>query len=128
MRRHRTLRALVAVASAYGLVLQALLLGLVLGLTAAPASSSPTAWAVLCNPSRTVPADAPGAGGAPHAPTCCVAGACGLALGLAGAPLPLLPEPTRQAGEQLQPQVRDLVLRVARGHLPQARAPPLAAA
>lgn len=128
MGRHRHLRAFAAVLAAYGLVLQAVLVGLVLGATAAPAAHVAPAWAVLCNASGLVPAPdgAPSGQKGARAPTCCVAGACGLAVGLPGAPSVLPPVPVRLA-EAISPAASpEGVHQGPRGHLPQARAPPFA--
>ncbi len=121
------MHAVAATLAAYGLVLQALLMGLVLGTTAAPASGSRPAWAILCNPSG----NAIGQDGAPsgqkgggRAPTCCVAGACGLSFGLPGAPASLPPVPLRVAHLSQRPEAQVFLLGSPRGHLPQARAPP----
>ena len=121
------MHAVAATLAAYGLVLQALLMGLVLGTTAAPASGSRPAWAILCNPSGNAigPDGAPsGQKGGGRAPTCCIAGACGLSFGLPGVPVTLPPAPARIAHLSLRPETRAFLFRSLRGHLPQARAPP----
>lgn len=123
MRRHSHLRTCAAILAAYGLVLQALLLGLVLGVSAAAASSTAPGWLVLCTPSGTTPAP-DGGGPKTAAPTCCVAGACGLAFGLPGGTVAALDIPVRFAEAAVLPAERATVIPQRRGHLPQARAPP----
>lgn len=122
-RRHSHLRAFAALLAAYGLVLQALLLGLMLGVSAAAASSSSPGWLVLCTPSGTTPTPE-GGGPKTGAPTCCVAGACGLAFGLPGGTATPLDIPLRFAQAAVLPPARAIMAPQRRGHLPQARAPP----
>jgi len=126
MRRQPKMRAVAATLAAYGLVLQALLMGLVLGSTAAPASGSRPAWAILCNPSGIAVGQdgAPSGSNGGRAPTCCIAGACGLSFGLPGAPVALPPVPAQVAHRSLGPETRIFFFGSPRGHLPQARAPP----
>ena len=121
------MHAVAATLAAYGLVLQALLMGLVLGTTAAPASGSRPAWAILCNASGSAigPDGAPsGQKGGGRAPTCCIAGACGLSFGLPGVPAALPPAPVHIAHLSQRPEAQVFLLGSPRGHLPQARAPP----
>lgn len=128
MRRHGYLRAFAAVLSAYGLVLQAVLLGLVLGVTAAPSTGAPAAWAVLCNNSglASSPDGAPAGQKGARVPACCVAGACGLSFGLPGAPVGLPPVFALLAHAPPHLELKDALHPGPRGHLPQARAPPAA--
>lgn len=129
MRREGHLRAFAAVLSAYGLVLQAVLLGLVLGATAAPSTDTPRAWAVLCNASGLVPTpDGAPSGQKARLPACCLAGACGLALGPPGALASLPPIPTSFTDVPAPIASGDSIPRAGRGRLAQARGPPGAAA
>lgn len=122
MRLHRHMRGVVGLLAAYGLVVQAFVLALALG-----ASAASSAAPILCMPSRVVAGDSgEPSNGAAHLPDCCVVGNCGVAGALNGSPAPSTAAPVAFVPADYGRAGRADAPRGSRLGAWQARAPPVA--